>query len=290
MNSEERQNYGSKDKRRKTLFERRYVPLVNAALKEQMREAAEILQRSGADALRFRLERLIFVQDLARIIRDMWVDIGVYYGNKTLREINRSTKEQKAGFGFNEKWTTDIIDYFIKNLLIKAVLPISHTTKEQILQILLKGQQEGWGVDRMVFELENSDITLWRARLIVRTELAMAQNYGKKLGQQESPYETQEEWIAADDHRTRRAHNEVDGQTIKTGGRFRVPRYKGKRFVGYDMMTGPGDPTAHAENLCNCRCTSVVTARRDSKGNLIRKRKITVILPGERSKLPIITI
>jgi hypothetical protein len=289
MNQEQRQAYSQKDQRRKKLFERKYVPLVYNALQEQMKQASDVLQRSGVDGLHFLLDKMVFVQDLAPVIRDLWVDIAVYYGNKTLREINASTK--KAGFGFNEKWIADILEYFSRRLLAKSVLPISQTTKEHILKILEKGTKEGWGIDRMVFELENSDITLWRARLIFRSESVLAQHYGQNLGKQESPYETQEEWIAADDARTRKSHNEIDGAVIKSGGRFRVARYKGKRLVGYDMMTGPGDPTAHAENICNCRCTSAVTARRDEKGNLIRKRKISVILPGQpRSALPVVTI
>jgi len=280
MNKKQRQLYSQRDQRRKKLFEKKYVKQVNAALKQQLTEAATILRASGVDGLKLKLANLIFIQDLATVILDLWQEVGVYYGNKTLRDINTSIREEKAGFGLNDKWIRDILEYFARFLLAKAVLPISETTKQQILSIITKGEQEGWGIDQMVYELENSDITLGRARLIVRTELVMAQNYGQQLAKKESIYELQEEWISADDLRTRKSHQEVDGMVINEGGRFRVPRYKGRKLVGYDMMNGPGDPTAHAENICNCRCTKSITAKRDKKGNLIRKRTQVFMLPG----------
>jgi hypothetical protein len=290
MTPKQRQLYSQKDQRRKMLFERKHVPRIYAALQAQMAEAVNILKHAGIEELKYRLSRLVFVQDLSAVIRDLWLDAGVYYANRTRREINGSVREKKAGFGVNEEWTAAILEYFVRQLLVKAVLPISATTRQLITDTINKGQLEGWGIDRMAYELEHSDITLARARLIFRTELVMAQNYGKGLAVNDSPFETQEEWIATDDFRTRTAHNEMDGVIIKSGNRFRVPRYKRRKLVGYDLMNGPGDPSAHAENLCGCRCTSATTARRDANGNLIRKRKISVILPQARSRLPVITI
>lgn len=279
MNLEDRKIYSERDLRKKKAFERAYVPLIYKALDGQLTEAADYLKLYGERELRARLERMVFVQDLAIIIRSLWTRVGLHYANKTLKEINRS--EKKAGFGFDEKWVRAILDYFYRVLLNKAVLPISQTTKEQILSILDRGEREGWGIDRMAFELKNSDITLWRARLIVRTEIAMAQHHGKNLGKEESSFETKEEWISAEDARTRHSHREIDGKQIKEGDKFKVARYSGHRLAGYDLMTGPGDPTAHAENICNCRCTSAVVAMRDANGKLIRKRlqKDLVILP-----------
>lgn len=284
MNLLSKQTYSQKDLRRKLLFERKYVKQVFNALQEQMQEAAGIVSRQGIDALELRLEHLVFVNDLSVIIRNLWEEVAIYYGNKTLREINRSAKEEKAGFGFNEQWLKELLEYFARYLLTKAVLPISQTTKDQILSILSKGKTEGWGADRIAFELVNDKLTIARARLIVRTENVMAQNYGKQLGKRESRYETIDTWISAHDSRTRHGHKEADGQTIDEGGRFRVNRYRKDALIGYDLMTGPGDPSAHADNLCNCRCTSATTARRDENGNLILKRKksnISVILPGQ---------
>lgn len=292
MNATQRQQYAEKHDRRMKLFERRFIRPVFNALQQQMKESSEILQRSGVDGLKMVLESLVFVQDLAQPISDIYKSAGIYFANKTLRDINASVREVKAGFGFDEKWNQLIIDYLRQNLLTRAVLPISQTTKQQVLRILEQGQNEGWGIDKMAFELENSGLTLSRARMIVRTELTMAMNLGKELGRQESPYETTKMWIAAKDHRTRHSHREVDSEMIDVGAKFNVKRYKGDKMVGWDKMTGPGDPKAHPENIINCRCTTVERVKRDENGRPILKRKISVILPAEvvRTRREVITI
>src|SRR5690606_39097076 len=113
------------------------------------------------------------------------------------------------------------------------------------------GVQAGWGIDRMAFELERPELALYRARRIIRTELLKAQFEGKRLGADESEWEVNKTWIAADDERTRNSHRIVDDMTVNTEERFPVPRKRG----GYDMMIAPGDPEASAENVIQCRCT-----------------------------------
>ena len=197
----------------------------------------------------------------------------------------------KAGFGYNPEWTQDILNYFRFKLLNKAVLPISATTRDQILEILNKGVTEGWSIDRMVQELQGADIPLSRARTIVRTEIGAAQFYGTELGKRSSPFVTVDRWISAHDSRVRHSHQDVDGHIIEEGDKFRVPIYRKNVIVGYDMMTGPGDPEASAGNVINCRCTKVTRAARDKDGNLVRRvSKISVILPESRPVMPVITI
>lgn len=277
-----RAEYIAKNNRRQALFEKRYVKPMYAVLKSQMTQAADVVRRSGPDGLALSLSSLAFNENVGPVIEQIYLEAGIYYARKTRTQINVSKREGKAaGFGVDEQWTQEIINYLRNNIVSKAVLPISNTTKARILQILEKGRTEGWGVDRMAFELENDGLTLARARLIVRTELKMAENKGREMAMEESEFETVKTWISADDHRTRIAHREVDGAEVDSKGRFKVKRYKGKKFVGYDFMTGPGDPTAHAENNCNCRCTESVRVKRDADGRMIKRRKIFVALPGE---------
>lgn len=57
------------------------------------------------------------------------------------------------------------------------------------------------------------------------------------------------EWIATLDDRTRHEHRMLDGMRVKVGDKFKV--------VGYDDIEYPGDPSADAEMVYNCRCTLV---------------------------------
>lgn len=260
--------YAQKYARRVKLFERRFTRPVYDVLQASMKEAADAY-RNGR--LQDYLNSLVMLK-VGPVIQQLYVEVGVWSARKTLREINAGIREDK-GFGFDEKWTQAIIRLYLLN---KAVLPITQTQREHILSVLEQGQKEGWGVDRTAFELENSGLTLSRARMIVRTEIAKAQNRGRELGREESPFETDKQWISAHDHRTRHSHREIDGEQIPVNGKFKVNIYKRNVVVGFDMMNGPGDPEASAANVINCRCTVADRARRDENGRLIRKRSIQI--------------
>ncbi len=182
-----------------------------------------------------------------------------------------------SGFGKNQKWIDDICYYLSEHMLEKAVVSISESTKTRILEILIKGIQEGWGVDKMAYQLESDEIAIWQARTIVRTELVIAMSVGHKIGVEESLWEHTKLWISAVDHRTRHGHLLMNGQRIDYADKFAVPIFESIDGVdvqiGVDMMEGPGDPTAHIQNLANCRCTLAVNTKRGANGRLVRKQK-----------------
>jgi hypothetical protein len=106
----------------------------------------------------------------------------------------------------------------------------------------------------------------------VRTENTLASFYGLKLAAEKSEYETGKEWISASDHRTRHGHRRVDGEVVDEEGRFAVGVYTKKGILlRTEMMFGPGDPEASAENVINCRCTTALVPMRDERGRLIPK-------------------
>lgn len=276
MNKENRQAYGEKHLRRQKLFERKYLKPVFNALHSDFVQTAKVVREKGTDEARRELDRLIVNEDIAPVLLRLHVDVGVYQANKILREINASAKSEVKGigFGFNGEWIAAIANFF-KTTLLKLVAGITETTRKQIIDILEEGAREGWGIDKIANELESPELTLWRARRIVRTELVKAYSKGHELGKDKSKWETEDIWISVHDARTRHSHKEMDGDKIGTGGKFKVPIYKKVGGVdvqqGFDFMTGPGDPNAHIENLANCRCSKVTRAIRDENGRLIPK-------------------
>lgn len=282
MTKEQRQAYSEKSVRRQKLFERKYLKQVFNALHSDFIRVAKVVREKATDEARRELDKLIVNEELMPALMRLHVDAGVYQANKILREINASAKDrsEQKGFGFNAEWINAIVQYLRQNLL-KTVSGITETTKKQIIDILEEGQKQGWGIDKIANELESNELTLARARTIVRTELVKAYNKGHELGKDKSKWETEDTWISAHDNRTRHSHREVDGDRIGTGGKFKVPLYHKVGGVdiqtGWDLMTGPGDPNAHIENLANCRCTKVTRARRDENGRLIPKVKRLMI-------------
>lgn len=287
MTKKDRQQYSSLYIKQVARYERKYLRKIFNALKSQVDAFVKVLTEQGLQVAKNKLHLTVMNDQVGPVIRDLYVEVGLFFGRKSWREIQRSTKkvQKAASFGFNAKWTQDIIQFFQMFLLNDAVIPITETTKNQILNILTKGTQEGWSIDQMARELESPELLLWRARLIARTEIGKAAFEGRNLASKDNEYETQKEWIAANDHRTRHGHKKVDGEIIDFDMLFQVPLPKGL----VDMMQGPGDPTASAANVINCRCSTAVTAKRDENGRLIRKTGISVIRPGQIQQ-PLTTI
>lgn len=278
MNSEQRYKYSAKHIRRMKLFERQFLKPVILALKDQIEPVTSALRSKGIEAAMAGLDVVQINSHLAPPLREIYRTVGLYFANKTIFDLRQS--ERKGSFGFNEEFISEILAFFNRYLLNKAVLPISETTKNQILTIISEGVQNGWGADRIAMALESPDLLLWRARLIVRTEANKAMNYGQRLGESKSEWESEKTWVAANDHRTRHSHRQVDDTTLDFDDRFMVPIYKGGKIrlqIGVDLMTGPGDVQASAANVCNCRCTLAFAAKRDENGRLIRKKSAVFV-------------
>ncbi|MFC4712242.1 phage minor head protein [Planococcus dechangensis] len=120
--------------------------------------------------------------------------------------------------------------------------------KQEISQGLIQGksfQDTARSVrDRM--EIGGGD-----ALRIVRTESKKARGVAKQSTQEEAQdmgIKIQKQWVAAVDDRTRDSHASADGQIVELDEQFDVDG---------EMMDHPGDPAASAENVINCRCTTI---------------------------------
>jgi uncharacterized protein with gpF-like domain len=278
MTAKERQAYSQAYISQMNRLEKNYIRRVYNALVSQVNQFIEDMQSNGLQSATNRLYVSVAGNKrIGPVIQDMHKEAGLYFGKKTYYEIRRSAKRkiEKAGFGLSEEWLSAIIAYF-RDDYFALVQQISDTTKDQIFKVLSKAAEEGWSNDDIVKQLQAPEINAARARLITRTELGKGAFFGRKLAADDSEWETEKEWIAANDHRTRHSHRAVDGDVIDVDGKFAVATPKG----GTDYMEGPGDPTASAANICNCRCSSATRAKRDENGRLIPKAKVIPIGPG----------
>jgi len=134
---------------------------------------------------------------------------------------------------------------------------INKATKAKLRKALSEAIWEGDSVENKVKalteaceEMFDNDKT-WRAELIARTESCSTINYGATALYQSEGVE-QKEWIATLDDRTRDSHLAMDGVVIPITDKFEVPATSQTEggFLEY-----PGDPSADASEICNCRCT-----------------------------------
>lgn len=204
-------------------------------------------------------------QPLIKALRGLYEASGIPNATYTRKQIKRQIMKSNDTPGDRIRWM--INEYYRLHLLDQAVLPITKTTVKQIHQVLQQANAEGWGVDKTVRALKETDITKQRAELIVRTETMKAANAGAMIGAAELGFAVQKEWLSAQDNRTRRIprdqydHLHMRGVRVGFTERFIVPSTK-----NIDAMLYPGDPEGSAGNVCACRCCLAFIPIRDNQG------------------------
>lgn len=200
-------------------------------------------------------------------IRKLHITAGINNANRTRRYLEKQTKSEYTDR--NDIFAYVISEYIKANGLQNLVTEISDTLKKAIQSVIDKGQAEGWGIARIVRELNDATFPKWMAQRIVRTELNIASNTGAMVAATEIGVEVQKEWVSATDNRTRRIprdqtdHLNMDGKLSDYNAAFLVDGKKGDELMQY-----PGDPAASANNLCNCRCTVAFVPQRNADGSL----------------------
>lgn len=234
-----------------------------------------MVERLGPEQAQQRLTTEFINNGITKEVNDLWKEVGLFHANRTYRNLVR--EEKKATLGFNAEWTREIQDFLRMFLIDKVLFKSSETTKNMLLRVISEGIEQGWGIDKIVDELENFPGLRYQAARIVRTEVNRAANLGVKTGAESFPYEQNKIWISVHDNRTRGAkpddhtdHLRMDGQTVPFNSVFTDPRSGAK-------LEFPGDPSAPPSDTVNCRCTMVVMGQRDERGRLIPKSRISVI-------------
>lgn len=260
-------SYASKTKR----LEEAYTPKLIRIIKSFRKKFINDLQTHGDQYARQQLNNVIWSEELTPLIQSIYKTAGLLGAKIITDEQKRFLKEQEqkaASFGRNERWIRQVID-FLKLHMIGFVQDITDTMRNDILNVLQKAIDEGWGIAETVKELVREDLVKARATVIARTEINRAANTGHSIAAKELPYEVDKKWIAAHDHRTRESHKMIDAHTTGENDYFNVPVFKGKVKIGTEQMLYPGDPKGSAGNTINCRCRVIYIPKRDSQGRLI---------------------
>ena len=250
-----------------------YRKLYANALKQYSPKFKKELQKQVDTFCRTQDYDAISDKALKKTIKQLHVSLGTKMALTAEKDVKKATKGYIGPFeGKSQK--TDLFSYVILQYLERQGLDqlaadITDTTKDQIRRYLMQGAANNLSYAEMIPMLRQAGITDYRAELIARTETSRAANTGSMVGAMSTGLVTVKEWIAARDNRTRRIprdsadHLHMDGIRVPIDTKFEV---KGKTFVDY--MLHPGDSTAHAANVCNCRCTLGYEAVRGSDSKL----------------------
>jgi len=251
--------------KRLTALENQNIPLVERAIRGQVNQFIHALQAQGVESAVQNINGIIGYNSMVEPLRTVhkrgaMAEASWSYGN--LKKI--VTKRQT--YGFNQLWTNIIEAYLNNTDLLKDAKNITETTKSRILEIIAQGVREGKGVPELARMLRADGLPLKRARLITRTELTGATNFGSMMGAVSTGIIYQKEWLTAGDHRVRgQKPNDRFSHVVLNADRVEM----NESFNNGEELLYPGMKGASAGNVCNCRCTLLYIPKRDAAGNVM---------------------
>ena len=191
----------------------------------------------------------------ANALRIVWKETGkasitvmhdVLTGKDFFRDYSTITEFTKDPSGGVQLTWDQFVEDKITARMNKAV-GVTHTTYEQIQDIMAKGVKDG-ATHHEIGELIESKLDeLWKARseTISRTEVNSAMNAAMLKGAKAMAPDLNKVWACLFLN-IRQDHMDADGQSVSQSEPF---------LVGGEEMMGPGDDSASADQIVNCACT-----------------------------------
>ena len=186
--------------------EKYFAPLINTELIKQYKQATTHIHDGIHNAI-----LKIDSAGMVRVIRHLYMDAGITYGAKIRADLNKQglLNQKRRAIGFSERMAQLIADYFRTDILNTSE-GITNETRKLITEVFSKYYELGYGIDQIVKQLENTELSRVRARLIARTETVTAANKGALFVAKDTGLKLNKTWLSAHDNRTRSDHAEVD--------------------------------------------------------------------------------
>jgi hypothetical protein len=185
-------------------------------------------------------------EELVRVaIEKFYLKVGVSYARSMVKS-SRARIETKR----EDEWVRSIIEWIRVNTGTKItdIIKTHYKDIEHIARVAVEeGIKEGWGIEKIARTIRNaeSEMDLWKALRIARTEVVAASNEGVKVGAEDLPGNKEKVWVSTFDERSRPEHMEMDGVSVAWNENFTVDG---------ESLEFPGDPKGSPGNIINCRC------------------------------------
>jgi uncharacterized protein with gpF-like domain len=261
MTNQEKNEYRLRFHRFQKSREKFFAPKIFAALQAQYQSVINNISQGQDAAI-----NSINPAGITQIIQQLYYDAATVYGAKIRSDLNR--QKARMPIGFSEQMEALIRAYFQTDILNTSI-GIAVTTKDLIRQVFTDAYAKGLGIDDIIKQLENTELSRQRARLIARTETVTAANQGAIFVGKNTGLKLNKEWLATNDKRTRRDHVLQNGQIVGQDDYFVVGGYE---------MAQPGDrggkdgkPDVPAREVVNCRCCVLLNPIREN-GKLVRQQ------------------
>jgi hypothetical protein len=267
-------------------IERKYLPLIQAALESQISSFKDSYEKDPAGAINV-INLQLWNDELLTVFNRLYKETYPLFASATFNQARKESMKFNL-MGNNETWTQEVIAWLVRNGL-NLVSTISGNSRDLLLNIvnnaIQEGVEEGLGIAQVTARIlerlgnENYVYVRYRAERIARTETVRAANEGHMAGARALPFESVKVWISAKDNRTRRIprdqfdHVEMDGVTVDLEQPFITQGKQGQQVIAMQ----PGDLGDDGRKVppgftINCRCRVAFQGKRDKDGRLIMKR------------------
>lgn len=245
-------------------YESYAYPIIKKALDEQLEPALKMINEGNYDVLSTYLPYIMNTDPIRNALFEIYPEIGSKAARFSYDYINESTK--KNLLFFSQEWIDKMVDYFL-TIAGQKIQGITDTTLKRIQQILAETQSSNLSRVEQAKVLQETlsdpEFNRLRSLTIARTESTTAANKGIQLGAESTDYVVEKQWIATLDKRTRKDHLIAgSGEGIPVNVPF---------IVGGVQMMYPGDASAPAEQVVNCRCVQIIVPVEDEDGLPILK-------------------
>ena len=197
-----------------------------------------------------------------RLLRGMWEASFTAIGERVLSQLD----DEERGL----PWTGEVkelpaaiqraLSSFVGRWRDLKLAQITSATQTWIRSAIERGVEEGLSVPDIggLIRSRASQIAAWRANTIARTETHSAAQNGSLQVAMDSGKVRLKRWVPVQDGRTRRGDNSDFDHANPDRGE--VPVNEPFVISGEELMY-PGDPSASAGNIVNCRCAMVYLTR-----------------------------
>lgn len=229
--------------RQLVVFERALIPQVAKILNDQANKIGAVYRQHHhilpSDLNEHNTKLLYLFKRYYKLVMQAFGQPIVDAAKATHRMIER--KDDQSDF-------TSAVAAWIDEYGVQKITAIGDSTEAKIKQIVSDGYDAGLSApeiaDKLTTEL-GEETAMWRAQMIVVTELHSAANASQDIAAENTGQEYIRVWCAANDKRTRETHAEASGQERDMEEPFNV---------GNSELMFPGDPSGDPSEVINCRC------------------------------------
>lgn len=266
--NEARRRFQRQEQRIKKGYEKRLFAQVKAAFQKERDELASALEGVRPDLAEFTTNNVLerTQKTMRAVLEANLEDVMLAFGKPVLeigKYLNESyeTKQADSRFRFS-------VRRFLESQIDSSLKKISTTTRNRIQKRLEEAIAENRADSTVTLSLPQvvkAAYGTWaesRAVTISRTEVHEAAcEASRSAAKALSLPSLKKGWAASQDDRTRgndpkdsASHVEMDGVMVGLNEKFQVASHD-----GVDLMDGPGDKTAPADQRINCRCSQYFT-------------------------------